>query len=87
MISTAIPAARTVVTRRLTSVPINERSRQNQSSGMSAKGIPNESTTWLSTSAREASTPSAMMTSAGAIVIARRRKSGIRRRMKPCITT
>ena len=71
--------------------PVDERahqlrSRQNQSSGINANGIPNESATWLSTSAREASTPAAMMISAGAIVIARRRNSGIRRRMKPCIT-
>ena len=73
--------------RRLTSEPISERSRQNSRSGISANGIPNESATWLSTSARDGSMPTAMITSAGAIVIARRRKSGILRRMKPCITT
>ena len=66
---------------------MSERSLQNQISGIRANGIPNESTTWLSTSARDASTPRAMITSAGAIVIARRRNSGMRRRMNPCITT
>ena len=54
---------------------------------MRANGIPKERTTWLSTSARYGSTPTATMTSAGSIVTARRRKSGIRRPMKPCMTT
>ena len=49
--------------------------------------MPKERATWLTTSAREGSTPAAMMTSAGTMVIARRTKIGIRRRMKPCITT
>src|SRR5215213_390730 len=56
-------------------------------SGTSAKGMPNESTTWLSTSARLGSTPIARMISAGKSVIARLRKSGICRRMNPCMTT
>ena len=49
--------------------------------------MPNESTTWLSTSARVGSTPIASTTSAGSIVTTRRTKSGIWRRMKPCMTT
>ena len=60
---------------------------QKISSGTSANGMPNDSTTCDSTSAAEALTPSASTSSAGAIVIARRTKSGIWRRMKPCITT
>ena len=66
---------------------MSSRSRQKRTSGISANGIPNESTTWLSTSARDGSTPIAMISSAGAIVIARRSSSGMRRAMKPCITT
>ena len=54
---------------------------------MSANGIPNDSTTWLMTSARVGSTPIAMTMSAGTIVTKRLRKSGIRRLMNPCITT
>ena len=54
---------------------------------MSANGIPNDSTTWLRTSAFDGLTPIAMITSAGTIVIVRRSVSGIWRRMKPCITT
>ena len=49
--------------------------------------MPNESTTWETTSASVASTPSASTTSAGAIVIAGAANSGMRRSMKPCITT
>ena len=58
-------------------------------SGISAKGIPNESTTWLITSTREGSSgsPMAITTNAGIIVTARRTNSGIRRLMNPCITT
>jgi len=56
-------------------------------SGISAKGIPNESTTWLSTSVREGSAPMPITISAGSIVTSRRTQTGIRRRMKPCITT
>ena len=86
-ISVVIATATTVVERRLTSAPMTERSLQNQRRGIRANGMPNESTTWLSTSAREASTPRAMIRSAGAIVIERRRNSGMRRRTNPCITT
>ena len=49
--------------------------------------MPNDSTTWLSTSAREGSTPIATTMSAGVMVTMRRTKIGIRRPMKPCITT
>ena len=86
-ITAATAHATTVVSRRLTSSPISERSRVKRTSGISAKGIPNESTTWLSTRADVAFTPTAMTISAGAIVIVRRRNSGIRRWMKPCMTT
>ena len=55
--------------------------------GINANGIPNDSRTWLSTSARDGSKLLAIRTIAGTIVIARRRKIGIWRRMKPCITT
>jgi hypothetical protein len=55
--------------------------------GTSANGIPKERITWEITRTVVGSSPAPSTTSAGAIVIARRRKSGIRRRMKPCITT
>ena len=68
-------------------MPISDRLRQNMTSGMSANGIPNDSTTWLRISAFEGLTPIAMMMRAGIIVIVRRSQSGIWRWMKPCITT
>ena len=52
MISVATSAAAVVVIRRLTSDPISERSRTKSTSGTSANGIPNDSTTWLTISAR-----------------------------------
>ena len=55
--------------------------------GTSANGIPNESTTWLITSALVGFKPTPSTIRAGARVIARRRKIGIRRRMNPCMTT
>src|SRR5262249_40523947 len=51
MIAVTTTVAAAVVDRRLTSSPIRRRSRQNSSSGSSANGMPNDSTTWLSTSA------------------------------------
>ncbi|MNY68733.1 hypothetical protein D3C86_2065460 [compost metagenome] len=42
-------------------------------SGIKAKAIPNDSTTWLMTRALVALIPKAMMASGGIIVIARRR--------------
>jgi hypothetical protein len=59
----------------------------NQTSGISANGIPNESTTWLITRVRDGSRPIAATTSAGTIVTRRRTNSGICRSMKPCMTT
>src|SRR6266511_191738 len=56
-------------------------------SGTSANGMPNESTTWEMTSVREGSSPMPITTNAGIIVTIRRTNSGIRRRMNPCITT
>ena len=49
--------------------------------------MPKERTTWLPTRASVGSSPMARTISAGARVIARRRKIGIRRLMNPCITT
>ena len=46
MITAATTIAATVVMRRLTSAPIRSRRDVNMISGMSANGIPNESTTW-----------------------------------------
>jgi hypothetical protein len=56
-------------------------------SGTSASGMPNESTTWLSTSASVGFIPAASTAIAGIIVIARRSMSGTRTLMKPAITT
>src|SRR5438067_5878420 len=56
-------------------------------SGIIAKGIPNDSSTWLRTSAREGSKWRPITKRAGTMVIARRRKTEILRRMKPCMTT
>ena len=56
-------------------------------SGIIANGMPKERSTWLSTSARVGSKWLAISTRAGTMVIARRRKTGIWNRMKPCITT
>ena len=49
--------------------------------------MPKERTTWLTTSAREGSTPIARMISAGTMVTRGGRRAGSCRRMKPCITT
>ena len=71
----------------LVRLPISARRREKITSGTSANGIPNDSTTWLSTrtSAGLIATPSTI--SAGVMVIARRKNTGIRRRRKPCMTT
>ena len=55
--------------------------------GTSANGMPNDSTTWEMTRVELGSSPSASTTSAGAIVIARRRNRLMRKLMKPCMTT
>ena len=54
---------------------------------MSANGIPNDSTTCEITSATTGFTPMAMMTMAGAMVMRRRRATGIRHPRNPSITT
>ena len=59
----------------------------NITSGISANGIPKERMTWLITSVRDGSSPIAITTNAGIIVTKRRTNSGIRRWMKPCMTT
>ncbi|MNN77233.1 hypothetical protein D3C81_1936780 [compost metagenome] len=64
---------RTVVIRWFTSPFMILRSLVKITSGIKAKAIPNESTTWLMTSALVALMPKAMMASGGIIVIARRR--------------
>jgi hypothetical protein len=45
--------------------------------------MPNESATWLSTSALVGSKPEARITTAGVMVMARRSQTGIRRFRKP----
>lgn len=79
--------ATAVVERRLTNAPIMLRLRQKIKSGMSAKGMPKESTTWLITNARLGLRPTAITSKAGAMVTKRRKNSGMRRFMKPCIMT
>ena len=71
----------------MANAPITSRRPVSTTSGTSANGIPNDSTTWLSTSAPVGLTPTARITSAGTIVTARRTKTGIRTLMKPAITT
>ena len=56
-------------------------------SGISASGMPNDSTTWLRISASVGLTPIASTTSAGTIVTARRSSTEMLRLMKPLITT
>src|SRR5215212_8132644 len=85
--SVTTTVATAVVTRWLTKAPITLRLRQKSKSGMRAKGMPKESTTWLITSERLGLTPMARIVSAGTMVMRRRRNSGIRRLMKPCMTT
>src|SRR5436190_3939737 len=87
MMIVATSAASTVVPRLLTSAPITRLRLVSRIIGTSANGMPKERTTWEMTSVFVGSSPSASTTSAGAIVIARRRNSGMRRSMKPCITT
>src|SRR5439155_1242917 len=80
-------AAGTVVSRRLTSWPITSRRAVKTTSGIKAKGMPNESTTCERTSVRDGSIPRAITTKAGIIVTRRRTVTGIWRWMNPCITT
>ena len=76
-----------VVRRLLTWTPITSRRQVSITSGISASGIPNESTTWLSTSASVGFMPAARTAMAGTMVIARRSTSGMRTLMKPPMTT
>ena len=87
MISAATTAATAVVAGLLTSAPITLRRLVSRIIGTSANGIPNDRMTWLNTSVTLGFAPTPTTTSAGASVIARRRKIGIRRWMNPCITT
>src|SRR3954470_3535197 len=87
MIIAATIEAITVVCVRLTSAPIRSARRVSRIIGTSANGMPNDSTTCESTSVSVVLTPLASTISAGSMVIARRRKSGMRKLMKPCITT
>ena len=56
-------------------------------SGTSANGIPNDSTTWLITSDAVGSSPIASTISAGSIVTSAPHDERDRRAMKPCMTT
>src|SRR5262245_20996872 len=87
MMTAAIAHAATFVSLVFTREPMRSRRLVKMTSGTSANGMPKERTTWLMTRARLGSTPMARMTSGGARVSARRRKSGIGGWMKPCITT
>jgi hypothetical protein len=59
MIKAATTAAAAVVVRRLTSSAMRSRRRVSNTNGTSANGIPNDSTTWLSSSALVGLTPTA----------------------------
>src|SRR5919199_1542707 len=87
MISAATTEAIAVVYGRFTSSPMTSARRVSRIIGTSANGMPKDSTTWEMTSVEDGSSPRASTTSAGAMVIARRRNSLIRRSMKPCMTT
>src|ERR1700749_1138128 len=87
MIKLASTPARALSQRGLASSPITFLLAAMIRRGTRAKGMPKERTTWLPTRASVGSRPIASTSSAGARVIARRRKSGIWRSMKPCITT
>src|SRR3954451_16057759 len=87
MIIAATIEAITVVCMRLTSAPMRSARRVSRIIGTSANGMPKLSTTCESTSVSVVLTPLASTISAGVMVIARRRKSGMRKLMKPCITT
>src|SRR5699024_10678939 len=83
--TTTISQLRTVVARWFASAPINVRSPVKRTNGISANGIPNDSTTCDRTRAQLGSTPSAMMSSAGTRVTNLRSNNGTRRRNNPCM--
>jgi hypothetical protein len=71
----------------LVASPMTVRWLVSRNSGMSAKGMPKDSTTWEMTSAWVGSTPMASTTKAGIRVMVRRSSSGIRRRSRPSMMT
>ena len=85
--SAAATHARTVVRGLLTSVPMSLPALVNITRGMTAKGRPKLSTTWLMTSVRVGSRPMTITTSDGTMVARRRIQEGIRRWRKPCMMT
>src|SRR5690606_8127890 len=86
-ITEATSQATRVVQDWFTRSPIILRSRVKSTSGISAKGIPKLRITWLMHSVRVGSSPSAMTTSAGAMVMARRSQTGMCEFRKPCMMT
>ena len=87
VIMTATATEATVVSRRLTCTPITRGSQVSSTRGARASGMPNDSSTWLRTSARVGSNPRASSVSAGSMVIARRSWSGTLKVTNPRITT
>ena len=85
MSSTAQTTASTVVHQRFADPPSSSRRVVSRTSGISANGMPNDSTTWLSTSASVGSTPSSRMMSAGISVTSRRASSGMCTCSSPCM--
>ena len=87
LMAAAMVQAEVMRMRPLTWTPMMSRRLVSMTSGMSAIGMPKESTTWLRTSALVGFMPMAMTMSAGIIVSPRRRNRGILRLMNPPITT
>ena len=87
MIRAAIAQAILVVSGWFTWAPITSRRLVSRTSGISAKGMPKDSTTWLRTSALVGLTPRASTTRAGIIVTRRRTYREIRSLTKPDMTT
>ena len=76
-----------VVIGRLTNGPITSGRRVSNTIGTRANGMPKDSTICDPTRLSVVGSPRPSTTSAGSIVNPRRRNSGMRRRMKPCMTT
>jgi hypothetical protein len=76
VISTASPHTGSEAEKLLRRAPMTLARLVSQASGISACGIPKESTTWLITSARVGSAPRATTTRAGSTVTRRRSHSG-----------
>ena len=77
MIKPATAAVKTVVILRLTKPPIISLREVNNRSGNNANGMAKLSMTWLITSVRVGSRPSAITTSGGNMVTSRRIQIGI----------